>query len=93
LGYGRDRVNSTCASSHLHDAPRPAAGAGGWRLDHDALARQMLGEWFTGGAAAFKRSNRRWRGRCLGLRPTLGDVSLKVFKLHLQLFDQLGVAL
>ena len=53
----------------------------------------MLGEWFTGGAAAFKRSNRRWRGRCLGLRPTLGDVSLKVFKLHLQLFDQLGVAL
>ena len=53
----------------------------------------MFWEWFAGGAAAFKRSNHRWRGYCLGLRPTLGDVGLKVFKLHLQLFDQLGVAL
>ena len=52
----------------------------------------MLGEWLAGWAAAFKRSNRRRRGCCLGLRPTVGDVGLKVFKLHLKLFDQLGVA-
>ena len=52
----------------------------------------MLGEWLAGWAAAFKRGNRRRWGCCLGLRPTVGDVGLKVFKLHLKLFDQLGMA-
>jgi hypothetical protein len=78
--------------AHLHDARRATAGAGGRRLDHHALARQMFGERLAGGAAAFEGRDHGLRRALPPLCPILGKVRLDVLELHLQLFDQPGMA-
>ena len=45
--------------AHLHDARRAAAAAGGRRLDHHALAREMFGERLARRTAALEGAHRR----------------------------------
>jgi hypothetical protein len=70
--------------AQLHDAVRPAAGAGFRRLDHDPLARQMLRERLADGLAALECGHRR----LFGPDPVLGGGGYQLLELQLQLVDE-----
>ena len=78
--------------AHLHDARRAAAGAGGRRLDHHALARQMLGKRLARGTAALEGGDRRLLDQGFGPGVIVAEIRLEILELHLQLFDQPGMA-
>lgn len=78
--------------AHLHDARRSATGAGGRRIYHHAFARQMLGKRFAGGAAALEGGDRRLRDQGFGPGAIVAEIRLEILELHLQLFDQPGMA-
>jgi hypothetical protein len=78
--------------THLYDARRSTAGAGGRSLDHHALAGQMFGERLTGGAAAFESGDRGLRGKRVSLGTIFPKICLEILELHLELLDQPGMA-
>jgi len=78
--------------AHLHDAPRSATGAGGRGFDHHALARQMVRERLAGRTATFESRNRGLSRGGIRLCPILPQVRLHILELHLELFNQPGVA-
>ncbi|PYE88079.1 hypothetical protein C7477_109124 [Phyllobacterium leguminum] len=79
--------------THLRDTSRTAAGAGGWRFDDHALARQMAGKWFAYSPAAFEGCNicSLRRGALRG-DLVLGGVGFEFFELQFHLLDQPGAA-
>jgi hypothetical protein len=74
--------------------PRAAAGrAGARRRDHDALARQVLGERLPDGPLALEGSDVVGPGcRFLGDQIVLGGVGLEIFELQLHLVEQAAAA-
>ena len=80
--------------TQLRQFRRTAAGAALRDGDHDALARQMLGEWFTRWPPALERLYAlRPRRRLLGRQLILGRRRLQLFELKLHLLQQPRLAL
>src|SRR5262245_14275966 len=78
----------------LRQLRRPAAGTAFRRHDDDALARQMVGEWFAGRPLALKRFDRLRPCRCfLGRQLILGRCRFQVFQLKFHLLQQPSRAL
>jgi len=65
-----------------------AARAGGRRIDHHALARQMIGERVALGAAAGESANRRPGGRLFRRQFVFRGAGFELFKFERQLVDQ-----
>lgn len=77
--------------AHLRDAIGPAAGTAAVRLNHHALARQMLREGFLHRLAPLEGAD---LGRFpLGLHLILGGVRDQLAELQFQLVEQFGAAL
>ncbi len=77
---------------HLHDAIRSAARTRHRRLEHHALARQVLREGLPGRTAALEPRNRRGLHRRLRGDLVLGRGGLEFFELQLHLVDQTRAA-
>ena len=80
--------------AELRQLRRAAAGTALRRGDHDALARQMLGERLARRPLALERLDRlRLRRRLLGRQFVLGRGRLQLFELQLHLLQQPRLAL
>ena len=74
--------------AELAQAIAAAARAGGRRIDHHALARQMVGERVALGAAAREGAHRRLRGRLFRRQLVFGGAGRQFLELERQLVDQ-----
>jgi len=80
--------------AHFHDPVRATAGAGGRGLDHNPLARQVIGKGVAHRMAAREGAHRAGLfSRLAGSQDIFGCRRLQLLKLQFQLIDQPGAPL